>query len=90
MNATAYFNPNAEKSSFRVKHLSNSPYKKKQETVAATMTLYGRKFFKPIGKEPQKIPELATFYGKLKEKTEEKPAKESKQGRHNFKKKNQL
>lgn len=71
MNATAYFNPTPDKNSFRVKHLSNSPYKKKQETVAAgTMTLYGRKFFKSIGKETQKIPELATFYGKLKEKTE--------------------
>lgn len=53
MNATAYFNHSNEKNSFRVKHLSNSPYKKKTEgpPQGVPMTLYGRKFAQSIGKE---------------------------------------
>jgi hypothetical protein len=71
MNATAYFNHSNEKHSFRVKHLSNSPFKKKTETEAqpAPMTLYGRKFANSIGKQ-SRSPQLATFYGRMKEKTE--------------------
>jgi hypothetical protein len=53
MNATAYFNHSNEKHTFRVKHLSNSPFKKKTESPVqgVPMTLYGHKFAQSIGKE---------------------------------------
>lgn len=71
MNATSYFNHSNEKNSFRIKHFSNSPFKKKtdNEAQAAPMTLYGRKFVNSIGKSSHS-PEMATFYGRIKEKTE--------------------
>lgn len=68
MNATAFFKTsNQEKNTFRIKHMSISPYKKKVETTIETgsITLYGSKFGQTLNKNATKIPELVTFYGKL-------------------------
>jgi len=78
MRNTAYFtNSSVERTNFRVKHVSNSPAKKKTENSRfnAALTLYGQKFGFSKEKEDKKINELMTFYGKIPKNTE--PSKES-------------
>ena len=67
MRNTAYFNNMPyEKKTFRVKHVSNSPAKKKTEGAqfSGTLTLYGQKLGLSKEKEERKVMELMTFYGK--------------------------
>ena len=58
MRNTAYFNNMAhEKQSFRVKHVSNSPARKKTEVshFNGTLTLYGQKFGLAKEREEKKV-----------------------------------
>jgi hypothetical protein len=97
MNATAYLKHSSnEKGSFRIKHMSMSPYTKKTEIPPqnGSITLYGTKFGQATGKTGTKIPELVTFYGKIQHQKEEVGNRKSslKKGdsKRNFKKKSHL
>lgn len=74
MNATAFFKSSThDRNTFRIKHMSMSPYKKKSESPLenGSITLYGSKFGQTASKNSSKMPELVTFYGKLNHNNEE-------------------
>ena len=91
MNATAYFG-NPHERNFRIKHVSQSPYKQHKNAVSPSMTLYGHNF-SVEKKKPSEIPELVTFYGSKKTAYDATPSlkrKDENQGGSKAKRKSQL
>jgi hypothetical protein len=58
---------NPDPNTFRIKHASISPQKKKPSMPFpnGSITLYGAKFNQKPQKQSNKMPEMLTFYGKL-------------------------
>lgn len=71
MSTAITFKTPQEPTNFRIKRLSVSPQKKKTETFNnGSITLYGSKFGQAPKHSP-KVPEMLTFYGKLRHEARE-------------------